>query len=236
VSERAGRERTQPLRAAVGDLYRNSWRFVLANGCLAAALLVPVWVAVRTAVLAPLLLVLLAGPAAAGLVHCAVLVTQGPTGEVRVVDFGRGVRRHWRRGLVLGALVGLVGAAGISAIRFYADRGGVWTVAAFGCGYLLAAALLFQLVLWPVAIHRADRPLVEVARSAGLLFGQRWPAVLRLGAALLAVNLAGAVAVLPLLMFTIALSFLAAARLVLPAEPVRAGPPVGLPSVESGLS
>jgi hypothetical protein len=221
------RERAQPLRAAVGDLYRNSWRFVVANGCLAAAVLVPLWLAVRTAVLAPLLLVLLAGPACAGLVHCAVLVTQGGTGEVRVADFGRGVRRHWRRGLVLGALVGLVAVAGVGAIRFYAHRGGGWTVAAFGCGYLLGAAVLFQLVLWPVAIHRADRTLTEAARVAAVLFLRRWPAVLRLGAALLAVNLAGVVAVLPVLTFTIALSFLASARLVLPA---------GSPSVRSGLS
>jgi hypothetical protein len=218
------------LRAAVGDLYRNSWRFVVANGCLAAAVLLPVWLAVRTTVLAPLLLTLLAGPAAAGLVHCAVLVTQGESGEIRVADVGRGIRRHWRRGLALGALFGLVVIAGLSAIRFYAGRGGVWTVAAFGCGYLLAAAVLFQLVLWPVAVYRADRPLAEAARAAAELFLHRWPAVLRLGAVLLLVNLAGAVAVLPVLTFTVALTFLAAARLVLPAEPV---PTEAWPSVHA---
>lgn len=216
------------LRAAVGDLYRNSWRFVLANGCLAAAVLAPAWLAVRSTVLAPLVLVLLAGPACAGLVHCALLASRDAGGEVRVADFGRGVRRHWRRGLALAAAAGLVGIAGITAIRWYAGRGGAWTVAAFGCGYLLAAAALFQLVLWPVAVQLADRPLAAAARAAGVVFLRRWPAVLRLGAVLLAVNLAGAVAVLPVLTFTVALSFLAAARLVLPAAA-----PL---SVESGLS
>jgi hypothetical protein len=200
------------LVAALGDLYRNSWRFVIANGCLAAAVLMPVGVAVRTAVPAPLLLVLLSGPAGAGLVHCAVLVTRGESGEVRVADFGRGLRRHWRRGLALGTLAGLVAVAGVSAVRFYAARGGVWTVAAFGCGYLLAAAALFQLVLWPVAVSRAGRPPAETARAAAAVFLRRWPAVLRLGAVLLVVNLVGAVAVLP------------------------GGSPAERPSVESGLS
>jgi hypothetical protein len=222
------------LGAAVGDLYRNSWRFVVANGCLAAAVLVPVGVAVRTTVPAPLLLVLLAGPAGAGLVHCAVLVTQGQTGEVRVADFGRGLRRHWRRGLALGTLAGLVAVAGVGAVRFYAARGGVWTVAAFVAGYLLAAAALFQLVLWPVAVSRADRPLAEAARMAATVFLRRWPAVLRLGAVLLLVNLVGAVAVLPILTFTVAFSALATARLVLPELP--GGSPAERPSVESGLS
>jgi hypothetical protein len=223
------------LGAAVRDLYRNSWRFVVANGCLAAAVLAPVWLAVQTAVPALLLLALLAGPACAGLVHCAVLTTVDAAGEVRVADFGRGVRRHWRRGLALGVLAGLVAVAGFTAIRFYAGRGGLWTVAAFGCGYLLVMAALFGLVLWPVAVHRADRPLAEAGRAAGLLFLHRWRAVLRLGAVLLAVNLAGALAVLPALTFTVALSFLAAARLLLPAAPAP-GPPVPAGrTVESGL-
>jgi hypothetical protein len=208
------------MRAALGDLYRNSWRFVLANGCLAAAVLVPVWLAIELATPAPLLLMLLAGPAGAGLVHCAVSCVDGAvhgSGDIRVADLGQGVRRHWRRGLALGGLLGLIVVAGVGAVRFYAGRGGVWTVAAFGCGYLLAAAMLFQLVLWPVAIRLADRPLVDALRAAGVLFAHRWPAVLRLGAVLLVVNLAGAVAVLPLLTVTPAFSFLAAARLLLPA-------------------
>lgn len=219
------------LGAAVRDLYRNSWRFVLANGCLAAAVLVPVWLAVELARPAPLLLMLLAGPACAGLVHCAVLVVDdeagGGSGDVRVADFALGVCRYWRRGLALGGLLGLVALAGVSAIRFYAGRGGGWAVAAFGCGYLLATAVVFQLVLWPVALRLAEWPLVEAFRAAAGLFAQGWPAVLRLGAVLLLVNLAGAAAVLPLLTVTVAVSFLAAARLLPPAT---AGQPVAAPS------
>jgi hypothetical protein len=150
------------------------------------------------------------------------------------------VRRHWRRGAALGALAALVAVAGVSAVRFYGGRGGVWTVAAFGCGYLLAAALLFQLVLWPVAVFQADRPLTDAGRAAAVLFLHHWPAVLRLGAVLLLVNLIGIVAVLPFLTFTVAFSFLAAARMLLPElprlpEPL-GRPPAGLSSVESGLS
>jgi hypothetical protein len=204
------------LRAAAGDFYRNSWRFVLANCCLSAVLLAPVAAAMASTVLAPVLLVLAAGPVAAGLVHCAVLAAQRESGEVRVADFGRGVCRHWRRGLALAVLTAFVGIAGLVAIWFYAGRGGVWTVGAFGCGYLLAAAALYGLVLWPVAIRHADWPLPAAARQAAALALARWPALLALGAALLLVNLAGTLAVLPVLTCTVSFSFVAAARLVLP--------------------
>jgi hypothetical protein len=207
------------LRDALGDLYRNSWRFVLANSCLSAAVLLPLVLAVTTTVLAPVLLVLLAGPVCAGLVHCVVAVTQGETGEVRVADFARGVRRHWRRGLLLGTVLALVTVAGLTAVRFYAARGGIWTVGAFACGYALAATALFQLVLWPVAVHQADRPLAAAATAAAQVFLRRWPAVLALGAILAVVNLLGIAAVLPFLTFTVAFSFLAAAHLVLPPRP-----------------
>jgi len=205
------------LAAAAGALYRNSWRFVVANAALSAAVLVPVWLAVATAVAAPLLLVpLLAGPALAGLVHCAVTLQQGDTGEIRVGDFGVGVRRHWRRGLALGSLVAVVLVAGSVAVRAYAGRGGPFLLLAFACAYLLTAVVLFQLVLWPVAVHGADRPLRPAAAEAMRIFLSRWPAVLGLGLGLLLVNLVGIAAVLPVLTFTVAFSFLAAAHLVLP--------------------
>jgi hypothetical protein len=201
----------------MGDLYRNSWRFVVANGCVAAAVLVPVWLAIESARPAALLLMLLAGPACAGLAYCAVSTVDdeagGGAGEIRVGTFGRGVRLLWRRGLAYGALFGVVVLAGVSAVRFYAGRGGVWLVAAFGCGYLLAAAVLFQLVLWPVLARRIDRPLA----SSVELFVRRWPEVFRLGLVLLLVNLVGAPLILPLLTVTIAYSFLASARLLAPA-------------------
>jgi hypothetical protein len=205
------------LAAAAGGLYRNSWRFVVANAALSAAVLVPVWLAVATAVVAPLLLVpLLAGPALAGLVHCAVRLAQGDSGEIRVADFGAGVRRHWRRGLTLGVLVALVLVAGAVAVREYAVRGGPFLLLAFACAYVLAAVVLFQLVLWPVAVLRADRTLRAAAAEALAVFLARWPAVLALGLGLLLVNLVGTAAVLPVLTFTVAFSFLAAAHLVLP--------------------
>lgn len=217
----AARAPTRPgvgsaLAAALGDLYRNSWRLMLANAVLSAAVLLPVWLSVATATVAPLLLAAAAGPALAGLVHCAVTLDQADSGEIRIAEFGRGVRRHWRRGLTLGALVAPVLVAGAVAVREYAGRGGPFLVPAFACAYVLVAVVLFQLVLWPVAVHRADRPLRWAAVEAAATFLSRWPAVLALGLVLLLVNLVGAAAVLPLLTLTVAFSFLAAAHLVLP--------------------
>jgi hypothetical protein len=202
------------LGAAIGDLYRNSWRLVPANLAVAAAVLVPVGLAIWTTRPAPLVLVLLAGPALAGLARAAVQVVTGDSGEVRLADVVAGTRLLWRRGLALGALAALVTLAGVTAIRFYAGRGPVWTVAAFGCGYLLAAFWVFQIGLWPLAALRPDRPLATVFAEATELLLARWPAVLRLAAVLLAVNLLGAVLVLPVLTVTVAFSSLAAARLL----------------------
>jgi hypothetical protein len=202
------------LRAAVGDLYRNSWRLVPANLAVAAAVAVPVGLAIWTTVLAPVVLVVLAGPALAGLAHAAVLLSTGDSGEIALADVGAGVRRLWRRGLALGALCALVGLAGVTAIRFYAGLGGPWVVAAFACGYLLAAFAVFQLVLWPVAVSRTDCPLRTVLTGAVATFLARWPSVLGLGAVLLVVNLVGIAAVLPFATVTVAFSFLAAARLL----------------------
>jgi hypothetical protein len=201
------------LRSAVRDFYRQSWRLLLLNSALSAfvlaVLLGGLW-------FAPLLLLLvLAGPLAAGLMHCAVTVAQ--TGDLRLADAVTGVRLHSRRGLVLGLVVLAAAAGAVFAVPFYAGLGGVGWALALGALYLAAAFGIFQVELWPLAVSEPDRPLADVAREslAGLL--RRPGAASALALALLAINLVGlAAALIPFLTLTVAYSFLAAAHFALP--------------------
>ena len=205
------------LRAAVRDFYLCSWRLVLLNAALSLAVL-PLLV---LALWVPLLLVpavLVAGPLALALMHCAVVLAE--TEDLRLGCALAGLRLHWRRGLVLGATAGLVGAAGLYAASAY-GRAGLWPLAAVVL-YLLFAFGLLQLCLWPLAAREPGSPLRELYRIALALVLRCPLQTAALGVALLAVNLAGAAAALmPLLTLTIAYSFLAAAHYVLPRNPLR---------------
>jgi hypothetical protein len=203
----------EAMRAALGDMYRQSWRLFLLNAALstfvASVAVAGLWV--------PLLWLLLvgAGPLAAALMHCAVVVTR--TEELRLADAVTGLRRHWRRGLVLAALVGIATFIAVHAISFYAGRG-VLVLAVAGA-YLLFAFGVFQLLLWPLAVFETDRPFGAVAADAGRALLARPVQALVLGVALVAVNLVGiAAAVLPFLTLTIAYTFLASARFALPPD------------------
>ncbi len=202
------------LRAALGDLYQQSWRLFLLNSAVSAFV-----VAVAVAGLwIPLLWVLLlaAGPLAAALMHCAVVVTT--TEELDLRDALTGLSLHWRRGIVLGAVFAATVIAGVRAISFYADTGAL--VLAVAGAYLLFALSVFQLVLWPLAVLESDRPLRRVAGEAARIVVARPMQALILGLALLVVNLAGiAAAILPFLTLTIVYSFLAAAHFTLPPSP-----------------
>jgi hypothetical protein len=201
------------LRAALRDFYAQSWRLLVLNAALAGFVLAVVGAALWFPSL--LVLLVLAGPLAAGLMHCAVVVAQ--TGELRLPDAVTGVRLHWRRGLVLG-LVGLAAAVGAAfAVPFYAGLGGIGWGLAVGALYLAAAFTVLQLLLWPLAVSELDRPLAAVVRDAlaGLL--RRPAAGGALALVLLAINLVGlAAALIPFLTLTVAYSFLAAARFALP--------------------
>jgi hypothetical protein len=200
------------LRAALRDLYAQSWRFFLLNAALSACL-VPLAVAGFWA--PPLWLLLLAGgPLAAALMHCAVVVAT--TGELRLREALVGLRLHWRRGLALGAAFAATTALGVYAIAFYGSRGTL--VLAVLAVYLLLALLVYQLVLWPLAVFD-PRPLRLVLEDALRTTLSRPLQTLVLTVALALVNLVGVVlAVAPFLTLTIAYSFLAAARFVLPPE------------------
>jgi hypothetical protein len=201
------------LRAALRDLYAHSWRFFLLNAALSVCV-VPLAVAGLWAPAAWLLLVAV-GPLAAALVHCAVVTAT--TGELRLGDALTGLRLHWRRGLVLGAVLSGGSALGVYAVAFYGGRG-VLLLAALAV-YLLAALLAYQLVLWPLALASPDRPLRAVLEEALRTMLARPLQALVLTVALAFVNLLGvALAVVPLLTLTIAYSCLAAAHFALPAE------------------
>lgn len=203
------------LRAALRDFYDQSWRLLLLNTALSAAAIAIAWAALYTPVALALVVVL--GPLAAALMHCAVTLVR--EGELRLRDAVVGVGLHWRRGLALG-LIGIA-AAGltVTAMRFYADAGTfAWPLAVLVL-YLALLFAVYQLPLWPLAVFERDRPLARVLRDAAVALVRRPAASVGLAVTLLLVNLAGiAAAVIPFLTLTIAYSFLAAAHFALPRE------------------
>ena len=206
------------LKLALLDFYRHSWRLLVLNTALSVLLLLIVVVGLVAPV--AFLLLLAAGPLAAALMHSTVVLAQ--TGELTLGEAARGMRLHWRRGLALLALIAAAGVAGVVAIRFYGGVGWwAWPVAGV-VAYVLALVALWQLALWPLAIHRRDRPFVDVVRRAALELVRRPVAYGALALLLLLVNVLGAVAALvPFLTLTISYSFLAAAHFVLPRSALR---------------
>jgi hypothetical protein len=206
------------LGIAATDLYHQSWRLIVLNALLAAVLVgvILASLAIRPA----LLLVVLLGPVAAAVMHCTVTLAQ--TEELRLSEVVVGLRRHWRRGLVLGALVAAAAVLGAIAVPFYSRAGAwAWPLAALSV-YVLLVFALFQLALWPLAVFEDARPLRAVARDAALVVGRRPWGFTGLALALLLVNAIGvAAAILPFLTLTIAYSFLVSAHFALPKNPAR---------------
>ena len=201
------------LRAAVGETYRFSWRLLVVNTAVSAAVSVVVLV-VSTLPLALLLAPLLAGPVAAALVHCTVKLIREE--EFQLADALEGLRLHWRRGLVLGGLFGAGLMLGVLAVSFYVSEQHRALPLAVLAVYVVAVYCLIVLVAWPLAIANPQARLLDALREAWLLVLRTPLRFLMLGAALLLVNVLGAVTVLPLLTLTVAYSFLVAGHLVLP--------------------
>jgi hypothetical protein len=206
------------LRAAVGDFYRQSWRLFLLNAGLSLFVLG----LVLAGAYAPIVLVLLvlAGPLAAALMHCAVTLAQ--TEELRLAEAVTGLRLHWRRGLVLWTVALAVAGAGATALVAYA-RAGAWAVPlALLTLYVLVVFALLQLALWPLAVFERERDLRAVVADAARALLRRPAGFAALGLVLGLVNLVGAAAALaPLLTLTVAYSALAAAHFTLPRSPIR---------------
>jgi hypothetical protein len=197
------------LRAAVRDLYEESWRLMLLNGALGAYLVAVFAVGIY----APIAFVLLvgAGPLLAGVVRAAVTIVE--EGSLSFVDVADGYRRTWRRGFLLATLGAAFAALTVAATAFYGG-GGVfsWPLAVLVL-YLAGIFALHQLLLWPIACRNPERPLRDAARQAGILLVHRPAATVALGLGLLVVNVLGLVlGALPFLTFTIAYSALAATR------------------------
>jgi hypothetical protein len=207
------------LRKALVDTYQSSLRLLVLNTALSlAVVLIVLFVSAFPLVLfvAPLA----AGPIVGALVHCVVTLIREE--EFRLGDAFDGLRRFWKRGVALGGLSGLVLLLGALAVTFYAsERHRVLPLAVLAV-YVAALFLLVLLVAWLFAIAEPEASVPDALRRASVLALRSPARLLLLGAALLLVNLAGAVTVVPLLTLTIAYSFLATARLVLPPEEVTA--------------
>jgi hypothetical protein len=205
------------LGIAATDLYHQSWRLIVLNALLAAVLVgvILASLAIRPA----LLLLVLLGPVAAAVMHCTVTLAQ--TEELRLSEVVVGLRRHWRRGLVLGVLVAAAAILGAIAVPFYSEAGAwAWPLAALSV-YVLLAFALFQLALWPLAVFE-DAPFRAVVRDAAFVVARRPWGFAGLALALLLVNAIGvAAAILPFLTLTIAYSFLVSAHFALPKNPAR---------------
>jgi len=192
---------------ALRDFYANSWRLVPVNAALGAVLVAAAFMALVTP--AAVVLVVLAGPVAAALLHCAVTLVR--TENLVLADAWEGLRLHWRIGLLLGATGSALMALGVLAVRFYVGSS-LWPLA-FLTLYLLALLGIYQLIVWTLAIAEPGRPIRSVAREAGVVFGSRPGPTLALGLALLLVNAAGlAAAIMPFLTLTVAYTFLVTAR------------------------
>jgi hypothetical protein len=206
------------LGIAATDLYHQSWRLVVLNALLGAVLVgvVLASLAIRPAIL----LVVLLGPAAAAVMHCTVTLAQ--TEELRLSEAVVGLRRHWRRGLALGAIMAAAAILGAVAVPFYSRAGTwAWPLAALSV-YVLLVFGLFQLALWPLAVFEDARPFRTVVRDAALVVCRRPWGFAGLALALLLVNIIGvAAAILPFLTLTIAYSFLVSAHFALPQNPAR---------------
>jgi hypothetical protein len=201
------------LRKAVRGFYEQSWRLFLLNTFFSGVAIAILVLALYQP--AALLLLLVLGPLAAALVHCAVTIVQDE--DLRFRDAATGLRRHWRRGLLLGALAAAVVVLTAFALAFYAGRGALaWPLAVLTL-YVTGMLAVFQLALWPLAICEHDRPLRTVLRDAAVTVAARPLGFVGLALALLVINLVALVAaILPFLTMTISYSFLAAAYFTLP--------------------
>ncbi len=202
------------LRSALADIYRCSWRLLVLNTAVTAALSAVV-IVVSAFPLVLFVAPLVAGPIAAALVHCVVTLIREE--EFQFSDAVDGLRRFWKQGLALGALFGLVLLLGVLAVSFYASADHRVLPLAALSAYVAVIVSLILLVAWLLAIAEPQDGIRAALRRAWLLALRSPLRLIAFGAVLLVVNVLGAVTVLPFLTLTIAYSFLATARLVLPA-------------------
>jgi hypothetical protein len=204
------------LRAAAADFYHQSWRLAAFNTALSVLVLAIVYAMIWVLPILVLLL-LLVGPFAAALMHCAVKLAQED--DLRFGDAMVGLRLHWRRGLLLAAANLATALLAAIALRFYGTERWLFTIFVVD---VLAVFALVQLVLWPRVVHEPHRPVTQLVGDALSDFLRRPLTTIAFALALLVVNALGVAAgVLPFLTLTIAYSFVAAAHFALPRSPLR---------------
>jgi hypothetical protein len=157
------------------------------------------------------LLFILLGPLAAALMHSAVKLVRED--DLRFRDALVGLRRHWRRGVLLMTIILFAAWSGLIAVRFYGSEQWLLTVLV---GDALVVFAAVQLLAWPRAVEQPDRPLRHVVTDALSDFLSRPVSTLGFALALVIVNVLGiAAGVMPFLTLTVAYSFLAAAHFAL---------------------
>jgi hypothetical protein len=204
------------FRAAVSDLYYNSWRLLPANVLWSFVVLVIAGLAI---VASPLLLLapLLALPLA-GLFRMTTRIARG-----EAVSFSDAIDA-WRRDVfaTLGLGTALLGATIILASNIVTGlvSGSVlgWGLATLA-GWGLVATWLYAWVAWPLLVDpaRSDRPVRDRLRLAALLVLEHPGRVGALGLALGVFLVASTVAIVALITVSVAVAAMVAARYVLPA-------------------
>jgi hypothetical protein len=201
------------LKKALVQLYEQSWRLIVLNLVVAGVAALTVIAVVTSETPVTLLLLAVVGPFAAALMHCAVTLRQ--TGRLRLRDGVEGLRLHWRRGLALGAVTGVVALLAVTAVSFWSSHGILaWPLAVLAI-YLALMFAVWQIHLWPLAVAGPPR-LGDVFREAAAALARRPLGSCGLALALLLVNAVGAIGILPVLSFTVAYSALAVAHFALP--------------------
>ena len=202
------------LKAALRQFYEQSWRLLVLNFALAAVMVAVILAIIAVAAPAMLALLVLVGPFAAALMHCAVTLQQ--TNRLELGDGLAGLRLHWRRGLALGAIGAAATLLAVIAVSFWSGHGVLaWPFAVLAI-YVACMFAVWQVHLWPLAVALDRTSLRDVVREAGIGLARRPFASCALASLLLLVNAVGAIGILPLLTLTIAYSALAAAHFALP--------------------
>ncbi len=205
------------LRASVSDFFYNSWRLVPANLVWGVAFVAIAFLGLFAPLLGLLLVPLLAIPAV-GVFRIAALIVRG--GSVSLGDGVAAFRAYLWPSLAAGVAVTvavLVGAWDFAA-GITSDSPLGWAMATLAAWGLLVVAAL-SVAFWPLLVDpvRADRPVRERLRLAGLLVVAYPLRMLALVVALAVVALASFVAFAALVTISVAYGALVSCRWVLPA-------------------
>jgi hypothetical protein len=216
VAGRRGPSLAGAFRAALTDLYFHSWRLLPAN-VVWSVTAIAVLVAVILSPLAVAFLPVLAIPTA-GLFRMTTRIARGDA--VSFWDGASAWRTELPATLLLGA--GLVFATLVLGVNVVTGLGSGtplgWALATLAF-WGIAAAWLFAWTAWPIAEdpRRATWPIRERLQLAATLVLAHPVRVGALGVALAVFLAASTVAVVALLMVSVAIAALVAARYVLPA-------------------